>query len=200
MMTGNLALVLIFMSFTGAGNEPATMFYVVPDSRGKVGEVIITNKAGTATLNKPNETIAAPGNDRPFSESREATAEEIEKRFKTALEAIPVRSTSFNIYFDKGSSEPTPESRAAIEQASAAARNKDARDITLEVYNDQAGNETRNIKLNQLRADKVRQLLLNQKIRPEYITVKYRADAAPQPTGAAEAPDSNDRRVEIVVR
>ena len=69
----------------GCATKPQTSFYLLPDSQVHVGEVEVTNPTDSATLTQANETVAASSEDKPFSESREASSEEIATKFGDAL-------------------------------------------------------------------------------------------------------------------
>ena len=68
-----LGLVLFLAGCASTG----TTFYLVPDPDGQVGEVDVTNTTGTTTLTKANENVNVQSADKPISESREASNEEI---------------------------------------------------------------------------------------------------------------------------
>jgi len=78
-----IVLILLFIA-AGCATRPQTSFYLIPDPEGKVGEVTVTNAAGSATLTKANETVATLSADKPFSASRAATEEEIQAKFGDA--------------------------------------------------------------------------------------------------------------------
>ena len=146
---------------------PGTSFYLVPDPEGHVGEVSVTNETGTATLTKVNETVAAADQDKPFSESREATSEEIQTKFGDALAIVPPPPKGFNIYFDSGSSNVKSDSQAILDQVMAEAGQRDSRDISLNGHTDRAGDAAYNMRLSLDRANRVKDLLVDRGVPPE---------------------------------
>ena len=206
-----MSLLLVML---GDAAYPQASFYLVPDPEGKVGEVTVTNTAGSATLTKANETVAAPSGDKPFSASRVATTEEIQTKFGDALAVMPPPPKGFNIYFESGSSSPNAESKGVVEQVLAEVKQRDSRDVSVNGHTDRSGDAAFNMRLSLDRAKKVRELLVEKGIRPktikellvkkgirpEYISIKYYGESKPVVPTADNVSEPKNRRVEVVVR
>jgi len=196
---GIAVLILLFVA-GGCATAPQTSFYLVPDPEGHVGEVTVTNKAGSATLNKANETVAAPREDKAFTASREASSEEIQTKFGAALSVMPPAPKGFSIYFESGSSNVSADSKAVMDQVLAESKKRDSRDISLNGHTDRVGDSASNMKLSMDRANKVKGLLLKQGINPEYISIEYYGESKPVVPTADNVSEPKNRRVEAVVR
>ncbi len=193
-------MLLLLLGATGCATKAQTHFYLVPDPRGHVGEVTVTNETGSATLRKANETVAAPRRDAAFSAPREAAAQEIQTKFAAAFGMMPPPPKEFSVYFESGSSDAAPESVAVLEQALAEARQRDSRDISVNGHADRTGDSAANMKLSLERAQKVRDLLVKEGIRPEYLSIEYYGESKPAVPTAKGASEPKNRRVEVVVR
>ena len=194
------ALVAAAVCLTGCVTQPRATFYLVPDPTGHVGEVTVTNKAGSVTLTERNETVAALRDDKAFSASRQATAGEIETKFGDALAVMPPPPVGFNIYFDSGSSALNAESKGVKGEVLAESKKRDSRDISLNGHTDRAGDSDLNMRLSLDRATRVRELLLEQGVRPEYISIEYYGESKPVVPTADNVSEPKNRRVEVVVR
>lgn len=184
----------------GCATKPKASFYLVPDPEGKVGEVTVTNKAGSVTLNKANETVGAPSEDKAFLPSRQADSGEIQTKFGEALTLMPPPPKGFNIYFDTGSSNVNKESKGIVEQVLEESKKRDSRDISLNGHTDRLGDAAVNMRLSLDRAKKVKELLLKQGVREEYISIEYYGESKPIVPTADNVSEPKNRRVEVVVR
>lgn len=191
---------LLFAIAAGCATKPQASFYLVPDPEGHVGEVTVSNQAASVTLNKANETVAAPREDKAFSESRVATSEEIQGKFADALAIVPPPPRGFSIYFDSGSSNVNAESRPILEQVLAETRQRDSHDISLNGHTDRTGEADTNMKLSLDRANAVKALLVEQGIKPEYMTIEYYGESKPVVPTEDNVDEPKNRRVEVVVR
>ncbi len=195
-----VVLMLILAAVAGCATAPQTGFYLIKDPEGKVGEVTVTNAAGTATLSKENETVATAGTDKPFTPPREATGEEIQTKFGDAFAVMPPPPKGFSIYFDSGSAKVSGDSKPLMDEVLAEAKRRDSRDISLNGHTDRAGDAAYNMKLSLERADTVKKLLLDQGVRPEYISIEYYGESKPVVPTADNVSEPQNRRVEVVVR
>lgn len=200
MKHASLLLAAIVALAAGCATKPQTSFYLVPDPEGHVGEVTVTNQAGSATLSKASETVATPRADKPFSASRQASAEEIQTKFGDALAVMPPPPKGFSIYFDSGSSKVKAESMPVIDQVMAECRERDSRDISLNGHTDRAGDAAANMRLSLDRANTVKELLVKQGVSPEYLSIEYYGESKPVVPTADNVHEPRNRRVEVVVR
>lgn len=200
MRNASLVVLVLLLVTVGCATTPKASFYLVPDPEGKVGEVTVKNQAATVTLSKANETVAAPREDKPFTASREATSEEIQTKFGDALAIMPPPPRGFVIYFDSGSSEINAASKPLFEQVLAEVKKRDSRDISLNGHTDRAGEDALNMKLSMDRANRVKDLLVKQGIKPEYLSIEYYGESKPIVPTADNVHEPKNRRVEVVVR
>lgn len=194
-----LAIPLLVLA-AGCATTPEASFYLVPDPDGKVGEVTVTNDAGTVVLSQANETVDAPSQDKALTAPREAGSEEIQAKFGETLSIMPPPPKGFNVYFGSGSSQIDAESAGIAEQVMAEVKIRDSRDISLNGHTDRVGDNASNMKLSLERADTVKKLLLEAGILPEYIQIEYYGESKPVVKTEDEVDEPLNRRVEVVVR
>ncbi len=184
----------------GCATTPQARFYLVPDPEGKVGEVTLTNKAGSVVLNKANETVDAPGGDQAFTDARQADTKEIEETFGDAFMVMPLPPRGFNIYFDSGSAKIKPASEGLVAEVLAEDRKRDSRDVSLNGHTDRVGDKAANMELSLRRADTVKTLLMKAGVLEEYIQIEYYGESKPIVPTKDNVDEPLNRRVEVVVR
>src|SRR5512138_2114538 len=94
-----------------AGNN---RFVLLPDEDGRVGEITVSNQAGSQTLGAAStETRVGSAGTAP-SAPEAAAPDEVAATWGDALAASPMRPRSFLFYFLFASDELTEESRAQL--------------------------------------------------------------------------------------
>lgn len=185
---------------TGCASAPQARFYLVSDPEGHVGEAVISNQVSTVTLDKPNQTVSALFEDKPFSSSRQADPEEIQTKFGDALAAMPASPKSFNIFFDMGSNEVKAESKGVAAEVLAESLKRDSRDISLNGHTDRMGDAAVNMQLSMERAETVKALLMQHGIKSDYISIEFYGECKPLVPTPDNVQEPRNRRVEVVVR
>jgi len=200
MKCANVMVLVLLCVAAGCAKTPRASFYLVPDPEGRVGEVTVTNQAGSVTLNKANETAAAIRVDKPFTELRMAMPEEIETKFGDALALVPPPPKGFDIYFHTDSSNVDADSLPMFEQVLAEVRQRDSHDISLNGHTDRTGEADWNMKLSLERANAVKALLVEHGISADYMTIEYYGESKPVVPTEDNVSEPKNRRVEVVVR
>jgi outer membrane protein OmpA-like peptidoglycan-associated protein len=199
MKYGIATVLLVVVGLAGCAT-PRTSFYLVPDPSGHVGEVTVSSEAGTATLTKANETVAANHKDKTLTAAREATSEEIQTKFGDALAIVPPPPEGFSVYFDTDSSNVKAGSEPVFDQALAEVRARDSRDVSINGHTDRTGDAAHNMQLSLDRANKVKDLLVKQGVPQEHLSIEYYGESKPVVPTADNVPEPKNRRVEVVVR
>ena len=200
-MKWGLAVILLALVVTaGCATQPQASFYLMEDPQGNVGKVEVSNTTDTATLTQANQAVDAESGDKPFSESREASAEEIDTKFGDALAIVPPQPESFTVYFGSDSSKIRSDSLPVFDQVMAEIERRDSRDISLNGHTDRTGDDEWNMKLSLERANSVKTQLIDKGIKAEYMTIEYYGESKPVVPTADNVSEPKNRRVEVVVR
>jgi len=178
---------------------PIERVVLMPDADGKVGKVVVTNRAGaeqtidqawqTAVVNRGGSMELKPG---------DATAESA--RYATLLTARPPAVLSFNVTFETGSSRLNAGARAVFENVRAELARRPVPEVLVIGHTDRVGTVAANDALSLARAGTVRTLLVEFGIPAAQIEISGRGEREPLVPTADEVPEERNRRVEITVR
>jgi outer membrane protein OmpA-like peptidoglycan-associated protein len=172
---------------------------LVPDPDGRVGTVEVTTAGGTQRLAKAGDMTSVSGSSAP-SDVTTADPAWIQATFGEVLAAEPAPPERFILYFETGSADLAPKSRAAIPAVAAAIKRRGAIAVSISGHTDAAGSEQLNERLALQRAERVKALLVEQGVAAELMSVTSHGKgnpAVPTPEGAREP---RNRRVEAVVQ
>jgi len=169
-----------------------------PES-GEVGGLTVTTPAGAATLDSANESTtvlrgAAPGAVAVLDDA------EIQRVFGQALAVLPPGARHFNFYFETGTDQLTPESKALVTEVIALVKARSAPEVSATGHTDTTGAPATNAALGLQRATVIRDLLIQAGLDSGLIDVVSHGESnllVPTPDNTAEA---RNRRVEITVR
>ncbi len=193
-------LLVAAIALCGCATRPQAVFYLVPDPEGNVGEVTVTNASGEVVLSQANESVAAPGADKAFRDSRLLDDASIEKRFGETLSALPERPKGFEIYFGSGESALSPEAHAVLAEVLKEVGARDSHDISLNGHTDRVGDAASNMYLSVQRATSVEDWLVENGVPAAFLTIEYYGESKPLVPTADDVAEPKNRRVEVVVR
>ncbi len=174
-----------------------TVFVVLPEDDGSVGEIVIDDGQSLTTLN--NAYAAAhrtSGGVRPVA----VDDRQIENLFGAALAAQPVPPRDFILYFELGSDQLTPESEEAIGALFADLDRRVAPTVDVIGHTDTLGDADSNRSLSRKRAIAIMEMLIVRGIDANAISAVGRGERdllIPTDDGIGEP---RNRRVEITAR
>jgi outer membrane protein OmpA-like peptidoglycan-associated protein len=183
-----------------AAKEPDNVFVLLPDPDGHVGRLLVSNSRGSQELNQARAATEVAGPDQAPSAPFEMDQSQITRIFGEALAAQPTLPAHYILYFDSNSTQLTAESRRLIPEVIRTIRERHSNDVSVVGHSDTTGNREYNYRLSLMRAQAVRQLILDAGIDPSSLEVTSHGKDNPLiPTGDGVAEPRN-RRVEITVR
>jgi outer membrane protein OmpA-like peptidoglycan-associated protein len=197
-MTMRVMALALLLALTGCG-LPANVVVLLPDENGTVGKVAVHAGAGSAELVKPLAAVNA-GSETSVGTVFTAQRSDVDGEFAGALAATPRTPVVYILYFQSGSTELNPQSRADLAAATAAAKSLPNIDISVVGHADATGSETLNAELSQRRAETIKDALVSAGIPSGVIETTYHGannPLVPAPRGVAE---QRNRRVEITIR
>ncbi len=182
--------------------HPPQLVVLVPDSRGKVGIVVVREIDGASTTLNEAYTAARVDAAGGKFERRTVTSREVKAEFADAIAAQPIRPVSFLLYFQEGTDEFTPASRAAFKKVLAEVARRKAAEITIIGHTDTVGKMEFNDALSLKRAERVRKNFSDRGIGipAHLISTAGRGERELVVPTADEVSEARNRRVEISVR
>ena len=180
--------------------EPKNAVVLLPDGDGKVGRVIVSNQAGSRTLDRAGDATRILDAKTAPTEPVTMTAAEIEAMFGAALSAQPTPPRHFTLYFEQGSTELTPASQAEFPTIVATVREHASVDTSVIGHSDTAGDARTNLALSLRRALAVGALLVAGGIDPGALDITSHGEANPLVPTGDNVSEPRNRRVEVTVR
>ncbi len=191
-----LLLASVLLLFSGCAKK--TMLVLMPSPDGSVGEIKISNEAGSRVLNKARHYVKvgkdAPGAPEPLKK------EKIRKTFSGVMEREPAPPAVFRLFFESGSSRLTEESRKLLADIPRTAEERISRDISVVGHADSAGSEEYNYQLSLNRARAIAELLVRIGVDRAVIRISSHGEGNPLVPAGDNVAEPRNRRVEVTVR
>ncbi len=193
-----ILLLVVALWFVGCATGK-TVVVLLPDDDGQVGEIEISNKDGTSSINQAGYAVSVTSGNAP-QPAVKMPENEIKSIFAKALVAEPARPARYILYFFWDSIELKPDSRLAINEIINEIEKRVSSDIEVIGHTDRSGTDEFNMALSRRRAEKVRDLLIAANIAPAVIRVAFHGEGNPLIQTADNVPEPRNRRVEVIVR
>ncbi len=196
---GLLVVGLVGLAFVIIQSQPASSVVLPPDADGKTGalvvktdgkEQLVSSTFGSASVNRMGGIHVATGD-----------AALVQQRYGDTLAARPASPVSFTVFFEFGSAvDIAPVFQPTLEQLKATMTSYPAAEVTVIGHTDRVGSLESNDALSLLRAQTVRDLILQSGIQPLSLEVAGRGEREPLVPTADDVPEARNRRVEINLR
>jgi outer membrane protein OmpA-like peptidoglycan-associated protein len=184
-----------------APTEPGhALIVLLPDPEsGTTGQATIWNRSGSVDLAGERDAVALASDRRPGPVTR-ISADDVERLFGRALDALPPEPRSFTLHFKFESDELTDESARLLPSVLADVKQRSDPEVAVIGHTDTMGLAKANIELGMKRAAFVRHLLIDAGLDPATIDLVSHGEAALLIRTPDETPEPRNRRVEITVR
>ncbi len=176
------------------------IFVLIPDDKGVVGKVIISNSQGTTILDQAGEASRLSSAQDPPSPPYVMDAKEIASIFGPALQAQPSPPEHFILYFEQNSATLGKQSLLLVEQILETIKNRKSVDTSIVGHTDTAGDKQYNYELSVRRAEIVSELLISRGVDPEILEVTSHGEKNLLIQTEDDISEARNRRVEITVR
>lgn len=179
---------------------PATLQRVVllPETPPRSTAVEVRSGEQALVLDSPY-AVAVLRVDQPLV-AETTTPEAVAKIYPRLVGQANVQPSRFVLNFEPGSSQLTPESRAQLPSVIAQARRISGGEIIVIGHTDRQGSAEANDRLSLVRAQAVRELLVQQGFDAELIEAVGRGEREPLVQTDDEVVEPRNRRAEILVR
>jgi outer membrane protein OmpA-like peptidoglycan-associated protein len=171
---------------------------LLPEEDGQVGAVAIAAQQHTTILDTP---LAAAKIDAQGRVKQDRLTEaEVRQTFASALAAQPPKPMSFTLYFLANSTELVPSSQATLAALLAEVAGRQAVEVQITGHTDRVGSVADNDRLSQVRAEAVRDMLVQHGLQASFMRAVGRGEREPLLPTPDEQPEPQNRRVEVIVR
>ncbi|MCI5218236.1 MAG: OmpA family protein [Candidatus Electrothrix sp. LOE2] len=178
---------------------PTDLFVLIPDRNGKAGEITISNRAGTRTLSRRNESVQVTSNYIP-ARTKILSDQDIQANFHDTLQAVPGTADQFILFFTSGTTKLTKESQQQLPLILKKIRERLPCEIAVIGHADSQASGEYNLTLSLKRAVQVRDQLLATGVPRHLLEVSSHGENDPMiPTEDGVAEPKN-RRVEVFIR
>jgi len=194
-----ILLCISFLMITDCGGG-RNLVVLVPDPDGSVGSITVSNEAGSTVLDLPNQATTIKDRKSEPEPPTIMEKEEIDSIFSKALAIQPASPAHIILYFEKDSTELTPDSMNLLPHIFETVRKRNALNISVVGHSDTSGNEAYNLKLSKRRALSVTDLLIKKGIPKEIIETTSHGEKNPLIKTGDNVNEPRNRRVEVVIR
>ncbi len=193
-----LALTLIATALLGACATSRDTIVLLPKADGSTGAIAASRDGKEVLLDSAyaQARSGASGKLKVSTSDREA----VEKKFGTALSAMPPAPKSYVVNFLTGGDELTEESKPVIAQMLAELKARPSPEITVIGHTDLVGGDDDNDALSLQRVQAVKDMLVALGLPAERIATAGRGSREPLVPTAAGVAEARNRRVEVNVR
>jgi outer membrane protein OmpA-like peptidoglycan-associated protein len=179
---------------------PKNVVVLVPDPDGTVGQITVTNAAGSVEIDSANEATAIQDAQTPPSAPAPMKSKDIDNLFGEALAVQPQPPVHFILYFEKDSTRLRPASKGLLADVINTIQSRQSKHISVVGHSDTLGDKAYNLELSRRRAAAVKNLLVKQGIDAAFIETTSHGEENPLIKTADNVSNPKNRRVEVVIR
>lgn len=193
-----LILLLLIVLISGCG--PKITVILLPDDTGATGEVVVKTDEGEVVVDKAySYSTVARGGVLP-SVPADITPETVMMEYGQLIDAQPPSPLSYTLYFRKGSTLLTPESKELLPVVHRSLIQDMPVEISIIGHSDSVGKKEYNARLSLKRANAVKKLLLDFDPALDNITVQSFGENDPLVPTPDNVSEPKNRRVEVMIR
>lgn len=182
------------------GGCATSSLVLLPDDEGSQGSVAVLEAGG-----KPSEAIIAEGNSRtrlgdPTPTTQPLGEKGLKEREAALLTNLPPPAKSFTLYFDQGTTTPTPGSQAVLVALRSEITSRSGPQVEVTGHTDTVGSEADNDRLSEQRAEEVLNWLVSQGFDRSLMSAVGRGERELKEPSVDNFSSAANRRVEVIVR
>jgi len=191
---GSLAGLVACLLLGGCVSERVVL---LPSADGHRSAVVVRDQSRELLLNKPYDAVDRRGGEIGAYQS---SPEEVNERFAATLAALPLRPSSYVLYFEPGGDVLTPASKAEFDKIRKDVAERVASEVMVIGHTDRVGSLQSNDELSKKRAEGIRDLLIETGVPAEKLEAVGRGERDPLLATEDEVDEPRNRRVEINLR
>lgn len=178
--------------------SPNSYVMLIPSPDGSVGRVTVQGALGQQVLTQDGQFALLDGSAVPVDMA--VSQQKLKQDFDSAMGARPPIPERFVLYFNRGGTKLTKDSRALLSTLLAQARARKSLDIWLVGHTDTVGPSKRNDALGLLRAKTIANLFRQQGRKDLTMTVESYGESSPMVVTPDETDELGNRRGEVTFR
>ena len=172
---------------------------LLADESGKVGRIVVSNRAGEQELSQANQAVRVERSD--AAPAAPFVMDEVERKrlFGAVLDTLPTAEVHFSLYFKLGGNDLTAESEGLLPEILRTVEARRSTTVAISGHTDTTGDAKANFELGLSRAQWVAAFLRSKGLGIENLVVASHGEAdllVQTPDNTAEP---RNRRVEVVV-
>jgi len=176
------------------------VFVLLPEPEGQSTGIVVRNQAGTQDLTLPYQAVRVDRNDVAPGAPFTLDQAEVRRLFGAAIDVLPQPEVLFTLHFDEGRDVLNAESEAMIPGILNAIRERHSTAITVTGHTDTMPASQGNYQLGLSRAQRVVEILKRQGVSESDIFASSHGDADLLVKTGPNVAESQNRRVEVIVR
>lgn len=180
---------------TVAVKAPGSYVVLIPSPDGSIGRVTVQGKQGEQVLSKSGQAVTLDGGT-SFDVDKQKMAQD----FGTAIAAQPPLPEQFVLYFIRGGTQLTKESRALLPTMLARAKARKSLEVWLVGHTDTVGSPKRNETLGLKRAQAIARHFRKLGLKETALTVESFGERSPLVATPDETNEPRNRRGEVTLR
>lgn len=173
---------------------------LVPDPDGSVGQVSVSNDAGTVDMSRANQSTRVRDRTTAPAAPAELKPEQVQELFGQVLSNVPPPPIHFLLYFESDSVQLQPASVQQLPEIVAAIQQRAPTRISVVGHSDTLGDKAYNLDLSKRRAMAVKQRLVRRGVDATFMDVSSHGEENPLVKTADNVAHAENRRVEVIVR
>lgn len=178
-----------------------TTVVLVPDAKGKIGQVDVKTDAGTTRLTKAYESTEAAKIDQAPSEAIQLDEVKVKEMFAETLAKEPSAPTHFLFHFATGSTEILAEEKPSLAQVKASIDERKSCDISVIGHSDTVGENNTNKGISMGRAESVAKALVEAGVSQACLQdLRFYGESDLTVPTADDVDEPLNRRVEVEIR
>lgn len=174
---------------------PGSYVVLIPSPDGSIGRITLQSKQGEQVLTQSGQAVPLAG-----GASFEVDKKKMQQDFGAAMAARPPVPEQFVLYFLRGGTRLTQESRALLPKMLARAKERKMLDVWLVGHTDTVGNTKRNEALGLKRAQAIAKQFQKLGLKDSTMTIESYGERSPQVATPDETNEPRNRRGEVTLR
>jgi peptidoglycan-associated lipoprotein len=188
----------IIVVFFAISTEKYDRIILIPDSDGKVGEIVVSHPSGTHQIKQAYSAVHIKGKS-TIHAPKQLEKEAVHSSFAEVISAMPQASSRYILYFNSATTKLTDESKLLINQIVEDVKSRTYYDVFIDGHTDTTGSAEKNYLLALKRAQEVSNLFGDKLPKPEKVKVSSHGEGNLLIKTADNVGEARNRRVEIVI-
>lgn len=190
---------LYFLLLLAACSSTRTLVVLLPEENSSSKGAVVVGQGSEATvLDTP--MMAANVDNRGRVKTKIITQKEVDKHFSAALAATPPKPISFTLYFEIGSTVVLDISKDTLEELFEEVAKRQAVEVQITGHTDTVGAMSDNDLLSTQRAESIKEMLISRGLKSNFIRAVGRGERELLVSTPDDIHETENRRVEVIVR